>query len=67
MISRLKVRLMSFGRQKNMVRRTSRPDESFHRNRRRRAVDRAAMLDPSSHKPSLLMQILRALGLERRR
>ncbi len=67
MISLLKVRVMSFGRQKNMIRRASRPDESFHRNRRRRAVDRTAMLDPSSRKPSLLAQILRALGLKRRR
>lgn len=67
MISLLKVRRMSFGRQKNMIRRASRPDESFHRNRRRRAVDRTAMLDPSSRKPSLLVQVLRVLGLKRRR
>lgn len=36
---------MSFGRQKNMVRRAARPDESFYRNRRLSRVDRAAMLD----------------------
>lgn len=36
---------MSFGRQKNMVRRAARPDESFYRDRRLSRVDRAAMLD----------------------
>lgn len=66
MISRLKIRLMSFGRQKNMVRRASRPDESFHRDRRRRTVDRAGMLEPARRR-SLILQILRALGLKRRR
>ena len=36
---------MSFGRQRNMMRRPSRPDESFHRSSRRRNVDRLAMLE----------------------
>jgi hypothetical protein len=37
---------MTFGRMNNMRRRSYRPDESFHRNRRRRQVDRSAMLEP---------------------
>jgi hypothetical protein len=57
---------MSFGRQKNMLRRASRPDESFHRNRRRRGVDRAVMLEGGSRQ-SIVLQILRLLGLKKKR
>jgi hypothetical protein len=54
---------MSFGRQRNMVRRASRPDESFHRNRRRKAVDRLAMLQGAPRCPSLLSRLLRLLRI----
>ena len=55
---------MSFGRQRNMVRRASRPDESFHRNRRRKAVDRLAMLvGGRPHRPSLLSRLLKLIGI----
>lgn len=49
---------MSFGRQKNMVRRAARPDESFYRNRRLSRVDRAAMLDGRSRRTSVFGRAL---------
>ena len=54
---------MSFGRQRNMVRRASRPDESFHRNRRRKTVDRLAMLEGPPRRTSLLGRLLRLLRI----
>ena len=54
---------MSFGRQRNMVRRASRPDESFHRNRRRKAVDRLGMLQGHPRRQSLLSRLLRLIGI----
>ena len=55
---------MLFGRQKNMVRRTYRPNETHHRDMRRQGVDRAAMLEASKgrrRKRSWLAQIFSAL------
>jgi hypothetical protein len=52
---------MSFGRQKNMVRRAARPDESFYRDRRLNRVYRAAMLDGRSHRKSLFGRAVHAL------
>jgi hypothetical protein len=52
---------MSFGRMNNMRRRASRPDEDFHRNRRRKRLDRSAMLDSRSSRSSLLVRAFRAL------
>jgi hypothetical protein len=54
---------MSFGRQRNMVRRASRPDESFHRNSRRKAVDRLAMLEGRPRRRSLLSRLLGLFGI----
>jgi hypothetical protein len=51
---------MSFGRQKNMVRRAARPDESFYRDRRLGRVDRAAMLDRGSRRRSVFGRALYA-------
>ena len=60
---------MSFGRMNNMRRRSHRADESFHRNRRRRQVDRLGMLEPrGAGRGSPLRRVLRAvLGLITRR
>ncbi len=52
---------MTFGRMNNMRRRTSRPDESFHRNRRRSNVDRSAMLNGSRRRKSVIGRVLGAL------
>jgi hypothetical protein len=38
---------MLFGRQRNMVRRTFRPNENHHRDMRRKGIDRAGMLEAS--------------------
>jgi hypothetical protein len=51
---------MSFGRQKNMVRRAARPDESFYRDRRLSRVDRAAMLGRSSRHISFVSRAMHA-------
>lgn len=51
---------MSFGRQKNMVRRAARPDETFYRSRRLSRVDRAAMLDSGSRRASVFGRALQA-------
>jgi len=59
---------MTFGRMNNMRRRTSRPDESFHRNRRRSNVDRSAMLNGGRRRKSLLIRVFGPLlSLFRRR
>ncbi|HEX4797170.1 MAG TPA: hypothetical protein VH370_25480 [Humisphaera sp.] len=58
---------MAFGRQSNMVRRALRPDESYHRNRRRRAVDRSAMLESHPSRTPVLVRLLRLVGLAKRR
>jgi hypothetical protein len=50
-----------------MTRRPSRPDETFHRASRRKAVDRSAMLEGGARKPSLLNRLLRLMGLKKRR
>ncbi|HZL35414.1 MAG TPA: hypothetical protein VFC78_08900 [Tepidisphaeraceae bacterium] len=42
---------MSFGPQRNMVRRSHRADESFHREQRRKGLDRAAMLEAGTRRP----------------
>ena len=52
---------MTFGRMNNMRRRTSRPDESFHRNRRRSNVDRSAMLNGNRRRKSVIGRVLGAL------
>ncbi len=44
---------MSFGRQKNLMRRPGRADESFHRDRRRQNVDRLAMLEQPQRRSGL--------------
>jgi hypothetical protein len=51
---------MTFGRMNNMRRRSYRPDENFHRNRRRRRVDRSAMLE-SPKRSSSIGRFLEAL------
>jgi hypothetical protein len=51
---------MTFGRMNNMRRRSYRPDENFHRNRRRRRVDRSAMLE-SRKRSSSIGRFLEAL------
>jgi len=52
---------MTFGRMNNMRRRTSRPNESFHRNRRRSNVDRSAMLEGGRRRKSFLTRAFTAL------
>ncbi len=59
---------MSFGRQRNMVRRTFRPNESVHRDLRRKNIDRAGMLEASKgvrRKKPLLVRILGAIFAKR--
>jgi hypothetical protein len=46
---------VSFGRQKNMLRRASRPDESFHRDQRRKRLDRSAMLESGTRRRKPLL------------
>lgn len=48
---------MTFGRMNNLRRRAHRPDENFHRERRRRAVARSYR----SGRPSALGQLLRGI------
>jgi hypothetical protein len=52
---------MTFGRMNNMRRRTYRPDESFHRNRRRSNVDRSAMLNGGRARKPLFARALTSL------
>ncbi len=42
---------MTFGRQSNMSRRPHRADEGFHRSKRRKGVDRLAMLELYTNPP----------------
>lgn len=59
---------MTFGRMNNMRRRTYRPDENFHRGRRRRSVDRSAMLDPGRPRRSGIARFIGVIfGLFSRR
>ena len=59
---------MLFGRQKNMVRRASRPYETYHRDNRRKGLDRSAMLEAKTghKKPPLLVRIVNKLFGRRR-
>jgi len=52
---------MQFGRMSNMRRRSGRPDEGFHRGRRRRAVDRSAMLYSESRRKPLIVRMVSAV------
>ena len=60
---------MSFGRQPNMIRRAARPDETFHRDRRRKGLDRAGMLEAKTRRrsQSLLARIIAAFLRKRGR
>jgi hypothetical protein len=62
---------VTFGRQNNLSRRSHRADESFHRSKRRKGVERVAMLDivkSGPRPPSAARRFLSALtGLFRRR
>jgi len=59
---------MQFGRMSNMRRRTYRPDENFHRGRRRKNVDRSAMLYSGTRRKPMLVRLVSAvLGLFSRR
>jgi len=53
---------MSFGRQKNLVRRPVRPDGRFARDIRRRAVGKNSLLDVQQGKPSLSMKLAKMIG-----
>jgi hypothetical protein len=53
---------VSFGRQKNLVRRPVRPDGRFTRDIRRRAVGKATLLDVGSAKPSLSLRIAKMIA-----
>jgi len=52
---------MTFGRMNNMRRRSGRPDESFHRNRRRSNVDRSAMLNSTPRRGSKIGRLFGAI------
>ena len=52
---------MSFGRQKNIVRRASRPDENYHRLKRRKGVDRSVMLEGGRGRRESLLGRFRAV------
>ena len=54
---------MLFGRQRNMVRRKYRPHETYHRDMRRKGLDRAAMLESKTRKKQrpLFERILNAI------
>ena len=62
---------VTFGRQNNLSRRAHRSDETFHRSKRRKGVDRVAMLDivkSGPRRPSAARRFLSALSdLFRRR
>jgi hypothetical protein len=53
---------VSFGRQKNLVRRPVRPDGRFTRDIRRRSVGKATLLDVGSAKPSLSLRIAKMIA-----
>ncbi len=54
---------VSFGRQKNLVRRAVRPDHRFVRDIRRRGADKASLLDLKGqhHQPPLLNRVVAAV------
>jgi len=52
---------MQFGRMSNMRRRSYRPDEGFHRGRRRKNVDRSAMLYSGARRKSRLGRLMSAI------
>jgi hypothetical protein len=52
---------MQFGRMSNMRRRAGRPDEGFHRGRRRRGVDRSAMLYSGTRRKPLIVRMMFAI------
>jgi len=53
---------VSFGRQKNLVRRPLRPDGRFTRDIRRRSVKKNTLLDVQSAQPSLSLRIARVIA-----
>jgi hypothetical protein len=53
---------VSFGRQKNLVRRPVRPDGRFTRDIRRRSVGKNILLDVGSQKQSLGMKLAKLVG-----
>jgi len=53
---------VSFGRQKNLVRRPVRPDGRFTRDIRRRAVGKNSLLDVQSAKPPLGLRIAKLVA-----
>ncbi|HWE03855.1 MAG TPA: hypothetical protein VG326_15730 [Tepidisphaeraceae bacterium] len=59
---------MLFGRQKNMVRRANRPYEDYHRDHRRKGLDRTAMLESRTNprRKPLLVRIIGAIFGRRR-
>jgi hypothetical protein len=54
--------IVSFGRQKNLVRRAIRPDGRFTRDVRRRSVGSNSLLEAQSAKPSLSLRFARLLA-----
>ena len=53
---------MSFGRQKNLVRRPVRPDGRVNRDLRRRGVRQNTLLDVQSAKPSLSLRLAKMIA-----
>jgi hypothetical protein len=53
---------VSFGRQKNLVRRPVRPDGRFTRDIRRRAVGKNSLLDVQSAKPPLSVRLAKMVA-----
>jgi hypothetical protein len=53
---------VSFGRQKNLVRRPVRPDGRFTRDIRRRSVGKTTLLDVGSQKQTLGMRLVKIIG-----
>jgi len=53
---------VSFGRQKNLVRRPVRPDGRVNRDLRRRSIGNNILLDVGSKKQSLGMRLMKMVG-----
>jgi hypothetical protein len=53
---------VSFGRQKNLVRRAVRPDSRVNRDLRRRGVGKNTLLDLKSAKPSLSLRLAKMIA-----
>jgi hypothetical protein len=53
---------MSFGRQKNLVRRPVRPDGRVNRDLRRRSVGKNTLLDVQSAQPSMSLKIAKMIA-----